>query len=266
MKRLIFASLLGCLLVFTSSFLATSRASAHQTSQPGARAVNATGQRITPRSISHLPRRGNTQFIFGNTSPEGGYITNAEGTSWVRGAQGIFNVVAPSQSYPEYVTAVAVSNPSQGARIEVGIDQTHRQAYEYFQGWFGTNLFPVSPNDQVFASIFLDGNNQWDIFIEDETSGRFFDEPYSYNTSIVRAEWFGEVLHGGPAPDTQVTFTDAHWLSNWAGWQPIWSGAARTVTQGYTEPSNGGAIGGGSLDSSSTVFTLSSCSSLPCII
>lgn len=227
----------------------------------GQKAVDIMRQRITqPLSIHSSPKqslllnqtgtataspfRANVLEHYGNSPILAGYITNAEGVSWAQGAFGLFNVVSPAQPAVEVETAIAVTNSDGSAEINLGVEQTEGDAYLSFHGVFLWVLFHVNVGDQMDAEIYLDGStNEWLLFIEDLTTGVAFGEEFSYTTTITRAAWAVQVESGGPVPAmVPITFTNAQWLSNWAGWQPIISSAAATSTQWTLQAPYGGQI------------------------
>jgi hypothetical protein len=125
------------------------------------------------------------------------------------------------------------------------------------------SLFHVNANDQITSEIYLDSNtNKWLVFIEDVTTRTAFGNEYSYATTTTRAGWITHMPDGGSVPSMYlIGFTNAHWESNWAGWQPLTSSAEATYTQWTLYAPGGGVIWPTEPDSSGTSFTLIPCPS-----
>lgn len=284
LKKMFFGSLAACLLLLSSGLTVAQahgytnnrpEVQAKVTSTPislqrlkalvrqtlGQKAVDNMGQLITQplsvrsstsRNLSLNPGRTSTssrlkphiQEQYSNDPLNGGYITNAEGVSWVQGAAGFFNVATPTLPSIEVETAVVVANSDGSSEINLGVAQTESDAYLSFHGQFLWVLFHVNTNDQMDAEIYWDANtNNWLLFIEDLTTRQSFGQEFSYSTTLTRAAWTMQVENGGPVPSmTLVTFTNAQWFSNWDGWQPIISPAAATYTQVTIKPPKGGVI------------------------
>lgn len=245
----------------------------------GQQAVDDLGQRITqplsthasptpsislpqPRTSTASRAQANVQEHDETSSSQAGYVTDAYGVSWVQGVVGYFNVVSPALPAVGVVTAIAVGSPS--AEIDLGVEQTQGYAYLTFRGGISWALFQVQAGDQMDALIYLDGStNQWLLFIEDLTTRTSFGEEFSYiTTTFLVAGWVTQVNSGGPVPSMfPITFTNAEWLSNWAGWQPIISSAAAAYYQESELAPNGGQIWPTEIpDPPGTLFSLLSCS------
>lgn len=299
MKRFVWGSFVVCLLVLSSGLLgvkadAQTVQPAMATPSPislqrlktlvyqalGQQAVDGMGRRITqPLSINASPSPGlslnqarasttspfqaNAQEQYGNSSTLAGYVTNAEGVNWVQGAVGFFTVVSPVQPAVDVETAISMANSdARSAEINLGVEQTEGDAYLSFRGAFRWILFHVNVGDQMDALIELDGGtNHWLLFIEDLTTRTSFGEEFSYSTTTTLAVWVTQVSSGGPVPSMfPITFTNAQWLSNWDGWQPITSAAAAAYEQWSLVAPNGGQIWPTEVpDPPGTLFSLIPC-------
>jgi hypothetical protein len=209
--------------------------------------------------------RANTQERISISNRDAGYWVNAEGASWVQGVVGFFPVAQPAgaPSAPGFDTVIGVSSSDEARQIIVGVDQTNSEAFVGFRGQSSQYVFFVHPNDQMDTEIYLDGaTNQWLVFIEDLTTRQAFGQEFSYTVTSdnggVFASWFtGDENNAGPVPSMNpITFTNARWLSNWAGWQPITSSAETSYTFQILQAPLGGVIVPTTLDSSGASFTL----------
>ncbi|MBV9711488.1 MAG: hypothetical protein JO011_11340 [Ktedonobacteraceae bacterium] len=237
----------------------------HRVTQP--LAIHASAHPILPliqtRATTSSRLHAKTQERYGTSPIDAAYLTDAEGVSWVQGAGGFFNVASVPLPAVSVLTAIAVGNSDSSAQINVGVDQTEKLAVLTFNHGREWDLFSVNANDQMDAEIYLDGNtNQWLIFIEDLTTRTSFGQEFAYTNYLTRAAWTTQVAFGGPVPSmNMISFTNARWVSNWDGWQPITSSAAAYYVQLTLRTQYGGRISPTQPDSSGTSFTLIPCPS-----
>ncbi len=203
--------------------------------------------------------------LYGNATTGAGYVTRVKSASWVYGSEATFNVPKVEGIVP-VTTAVTVTNVDKNTQISLGVvtDAARRNASLSFTNGSTLDLFAVHSNDQIFALISLDtGANKWLIFIEDGTSGLFYDADFSYSTAFTSAMWLTTVNDSPFPPIGLITFTGAQWLSNWDGWQPILSPDSAYYLQWTLLAPTGGMMWPTEIpDPPGMGFTLISCS--PC--
>ncbi|MBV9256649.1 MAG: hypothetical protein JO215_01380 [Ktedonobacteraceae bacterium] len=222
--------------------------------------------RLKPSKMAAAPRlQASAREYYGNSPTSAGYTIDAEGVSWVQGVGGFFNVPTADNAI-QVATEIAVATSNGSGQISLGVTKNADRHYAVliFAGGATWTLFSVSANDQMDAEIYLDGNtNKWLIFIEDLTTRQSYGNEFAYTTFTTLAGWETAISRGGPVPPMNlITFTNARWVSNWDGWQPITSSAAAAYAQWTLTAPNGGIISPTEIpDPPGTSFTLIPCPS-----
>ena len=231
------------------------------------------------RTITAPRVQADAQELYVNDPQLAGYSINAEGTSWVQGIAASFNATRsegiPLNSDDTDVLLTTASSQWIGDQwIYVGVNSNNDgtlNAYTWWLNWSDWNhphggyqkLFSVRAGDQINVAIEkYTSDDPWSIFIEDVPLAKYQWVTETDTTNFTRAYW---VLNTSGAPiaprfPSLIGFRYAQWLSNWDGWQPITSSAARTYSEITNVSSGGGVVWPGGLADGGTSFALIPCS------
>ncbi|MBV9710120.1 MAG: hypothetical protein JO011_04270, partial [Ktedonobacteraceae bacterium] len=231
-----------------------------------------------PRTVTAPRVQADARELYVNDPQRAGYSIDAEGASWVRGAQATFNATK-SHGVPFFPdqTYVLLTNASGSQLIQAGVLATQGGITPYMEwlDWDDSNPplggyisadFSVRPGDQVNVEVWEDtrlGAHSWTVFIQDVNTKAYQYFAEGDTTDLTRADWVLDTgIDGNPvAPrfPTLVGFSQAQWISNWAGWVPISSSAGHTYTQITNVSPSGGIIETTELSNAGEDFALVPC-------
>lgn len=122
-------------------------------------------------------------------------VTSVNG-SW------IVPTVSPSASNVYSAAWIGIGGQSDKTLIQCGTEHDYVNGQPRYSAWYEMlpdyaitiEDFEISPGDRIFASVTLvDSNtNQWLIQITNETNGQSFRQVFTYNSSMLSAEWVVE--------------------------------------------------------------------------
>jgi len=113
-------------------------------------------------------------------------------------AQWIVPVVQPSSSTLYSSTWVGVDGATDTSLIQTGTTQESGGGSAAYFAWYeilpsaATEIFSVSPGDQMEASVQEVSAGTWTIAITDSTSGQSFSNQFAYSAPQSSAEWIEE--------------------------------------------------------------------------
>ncbi len=189
---------------------------------------------ITIGSITFGPqRKPNTVVVVSNSHPNyraagsvnwSGYIVRGRDVTRVSADWQTPQVSSPANSDSSTWVGIGGVAPSPSL-IQAGTDQQVVNGKPYYYAWVETlpsapkpiSQINLLPGDEMSVAIVNTGPNQWQVTVNDKTSGQMFSETLSYASCLCSAEWIEEapsvnINHPIMANYHSVTFTNAVYM------------------------------------------------------
>ncbi len=168
--------------------------------------------RVT-QPMAHQP--SSHQFDTVYSSNWSGYVSDTSTTGFaVSAVVGEFNNA--SESGPALLgTWVGIGGYNSASLIQTGVDQLNNAAWYELLPAYPVYVFGVNPNDEMFAYIEYDSSTgNWYLLIEDQNSGTYYANEFSYGVDTTTADWIEEQASPGNLPSVgPAVFNEAYWAS-----------------------------------------------------
>jgi len=159
---------------------------------------------LVPTALVHRPRISNpvpkhSTFGWASSNWSGYAITQTAPYTSITG-QWIVPSVAPSKKATYSSAWIGIDGFNNSDLIQTGTEQDYSQGSAHYYAWWEIlpaaettiSSMTIHPGDHMSASITNDGNGDWTIEIQDNSTGQSFSTVQAYSGPGASAEWIME--------------------------------------------------------------------------
>jgi hypothetical protein len=170
-------------------------------------------QHAAPELIQHMTTRitsyiqpPSVRFAESSSSNWGGYVQNGP-SAGIEQVQGRFSVTSEPSGADQMASWLGIGGWNGQNLIQTGVDDNNHMTWVEMLPQSPVYLFGVNDGDYLYGLISYDhGTGKWYVEIDDETTGNYWVNEYSYSPDQTSAEWIVEDAGGTQAVPNQCCY------------------------------------------------------------